>query len=172
MDITRTQQVGNKNQLMPNGYFLCKHNKEYWWEKDGIISESSWDKWWVRRDALFYESHGYSYVKDEDHEEQIINIIKNISEETHKMLIGECKQCGLCCKENWRFAYKVDCEKELIIPDYRVKKPKNYNICESFCEKTNTCNTHGENKVAVCKYWPILLTDLEQINCPGYMLKG
>ena len=94
---------------------------------------------------------------------------KEFTKDLHSKIVGECKQCGLCCKENWRFAYRMVLG-ESLEADYQSKPPDRYIPCISFDPKTNLCLDHEEDKVPVCKYWPLLESDLEQISCPGYKI--
>lgn len=88
------------------------------------------------------------------------------TKDLHKRLIGECKQCGKCCREAWRFNYMVSLGNN-IESDYKKENINNH-ICKSFDQKTNKCKIHYGNKPAVCEYWPLLESDLEQIDCPGF----
>jgi hypothetical protein len=164
---------------MPDGYLLCRdnHSKYYWVEEGGEVeSAPAISKWWVRRDAIFHSRNGYSYeegVNDEGYQKlQQSNkdvFFKEFTKDLHTRIVGECKQCGLCCRENWRFDYSLILG-ESITSDYKTEPPKDYKPCEIFNTETNTCTQHGENKIPVCKYWPLLETDLDQIDCPGYKI--
>lgn len=53
-DMYRTKQVGNKKQMMPDGYWLVWIGNGYiWWhEKTDTEGLFCWDKWRVRRCAI------------------------------------------------------------------------------------------------------------------------
>lgn len=89
--------------------------------------------------------------------------------EVHEKLniVGECKQCGLCCREAWRFEYACSLGHSLK-PIYKTKQDRS--LCQSFDSDTNKCKVHNKDKPSVCKYWPLLETDLDQIDCPGFKI--
>lgn len=90
------------------------------------------------------------------------------TKDLHKRLVGECQQCGLCCKEAWRFQYKIQKSDGKPIADYLTEIPDDWEYCSQFDIAENKCKEHGDDKYPLCKYWPILETDLDQIDCPGF----
>lgn len=101
--------------------------------------------------------------------EEYEEFFKSYTKDLHKRLVGTCKQCGLCCRESWRFKYKCTIG-ESLTADYNTKEPEFYLLCDYFDTKTNKCKGHGKNKIPLCKYWPLLESDLDQIDCPGYRI--
>jgi len=105
-------------------------------------------------------------------DEVLKEYIKHNSDFYKGSIQGECKQCGLCCKEAWKFNYEVGMDEgekiNPIRPKYKNKKPKEHILCSKFDKKTNRCKIHNKEKPPQCEYWPLLLSDLDIIKCPGY----
>ena len=94
---------------------------------------------------------------------------------------GECKRCGRCCVEAWRFAYtaEVDDKTGEILPSSIKAEPRiepedtEYFVNKKRCAQLSyddkgkaVCNIQ-ENKPLVCKLYPTVPGDLIFETC-GY----
>jgi len=83
-------------------------------------------------------------------------------------VIGQCVQCGNCCRYASFFRYNVLRDGHML-PNYR--KDIAYH-CPLFQEETNTCKVHGSDKPPLCKKWPLFPFDPVLVGCKGFTIIG